>query len=50
MEPRAFVGAQLTPSLGLRAGAGRVKAFGGSLSSTAFDLSLTVAYGVSSGL
>ena len=28
-EPRAFVGAQITPALGLRVGAGRVKAFGG---------------------
>ena len=49
VEPRLFVGVQLTPALGLRAGAGRVKAFGGRLDSNVFDLSLTLAYGVSSG-
>lgn len=49
VEPRAFVGVQITPALALRAGAGRVKAFGGELNSNVFDLSLTLAYGVSSG-
>ena len=49
VEPRAFVGVQLTPALGLRAGAGRIKAIGGHLNSNVFDLSLTLAYGVSSG-
>ena len=49
VEPRVFVGMQLTPTLGLRAGAGRIKAFDGQLNSNVFDLSLTLAYGVSSG-
>jgi hypothetical protein len=33
----------------VRAGAARVKAFDGALSSTVFDLSLNVTYGVSAG-
>jgi hypothetical protein len=49
VEPRAFVGVQITPALGLRAGVGRIKAIGGQLNSNVFDLSLTLAYGVSSG-
>ena len=50
VEPRAFAGVQITPALGLRAGVGRIKAFGGHLSSNVADLSLNLAYGVSSGL
>jgi len=49
VEPRLFVGAQITPTLGVRAGAGRIKAIDGRLNSNVFDISLTVAYGVSSG-
>ena len=49
VEPRVFVGVQITPTLGLRAGAGRIKAIDGPLNSNVFDLSLTLAYGVSSG-
>jgi len=50
VEPRAFIGMQITPALGVRAGAGRIKAFGGgALSSNVFDVSLTLAYGVSAG-
>jgi len=51
VEPRAFVGVQITPALGVRAGAGRIKAFGGggTLNSNVFDVSLTLAYGVSAG-
>ena len=40
VEPRVFVGVQITPTLGLRAGAGRIKAIDGPLSSNVFDLSL----------
>ena len=50
LQPRAYVGVQLTPSLALRAGAGRVRSTGGSLSSNVFDLSLNVTYGVSAGI
>jgi hypothetical protein len=49
LQPRAYAGLQLTPSLAVRAGAARVKAFDGALSSTLFDLSLNVTYGVSAG-
>ncbi|MEO6364415.1 MAG: hypothetical protein ABIO71_14395 [Caldimonas sp.] len=49
VEPRVFAGVQLTPSLGLRAGVGRVKAIGGRLDSTVFDAGLVVTYGVSTG-
>ena len=51
VEPRAFVGLQITPSLGVRAGAGRIKAFGGggTINSNVFDVALTLAYGVASG-
>ena len=49
VEPRVFVGFQITPTLALRAGAGRIKAIDGPLNSNVFDLSLTLAYGVSSG-
>ncbi|HEX2541106.1 MAG TPA: NAD(P)/FAD-dependent oxidoreductase [Caldimonas sp.] len=50
LQPRAYAGVQLTPSLALRAGAGRVRSSGGRLSSNVFDLSLNVTYGVSSGI
>lgn len=49
VEPRVFAGVQLTPSLGLRAGVGRVRAIGGRLDSTVFDAGLVVTYGVSAG-
>jgi len=51
VEPRAFVGVQITPALAVRAGAGRIKAIGGggTLNSNVFDVSLTLAYGVSAG-
>ncbi len=49
LQPRAYAGWQLTPSLALRAGAGRVRSTGGSLGSKVFDLSLNVTYGVSAG-
>jgi hypothetical protein len=40
---------QITPTLALRAGAGRIKAIDGQLNSNVFDLSISLAYGVSSG-
>jgi len=42
---------QITPALAVRAGAGRIKAIGGggTLNSNVFDVSLTLAYGVSAG-
>jgi len=49
VEPRVFVGVQITPTLALRAGAGRIKAIDGQLNSNVFDLSISLAYGVSSG-
>ncbi|HSC62234.1 MAG TPA: hypothetical protein VLD35_01255 [Caldimonas sp.] len=49
VEPRVFAGVQITPTLGLRAGAGRIRATDGRLDSTVFDVSLTLAYGLSSG-
>jgi hypothetical protein len=49
VEPRVFVGVQFTPTLGLRAGAGRIKAIDGRLNSNVFDLSINLAYGVSAG-
>ena len=49
VEPRVFVGVQITPALALRAGAGRIKSFDGPLNSGIFDLSLTLGYGVSAG-
>jgi hypothetical protein len=49
VEPRIFAGVQITPTLGLRAGAGRIKAIDGRLNSNVFDVSLNLAYGVSSG-
>ncbi len=49
VQPRAYVGVQLTPSMSLRAGAGRVKAFDGRLNSNVFDLSFNTTYGVSAG-
>ena len=44
-----LAGVQITPTLGLRAGIGRVKAIDGKLNSNVFDLSINLAYGVSSG-
>jgi hypothetical protein len=49
VQPMAYLGAQLSPSVALRLGAGRVKALHGPLSSTVVDLSLVVTYGVSAG-
>jgi len=49
VEPRVFAGVQITPTLGLRAGAGRIKAIDGKLNSNVFDVSINLAYGVSSG-
>ena len=49
VEPRVFAGVQITPTLGLRAGVGRIKAIHGKLNSNVFDLSINLAYGVSSG-
>jgi len=49
VEPRVFAGVQITPTLGLRAGVGRIKAIDGKLNSNVFDLSINLAYGVSSG-
>ena len=49
VEPRLFLGVQITPTLALRAGAGRIKAIDGQLNSNVFDLSINLAYGVSSG-
>jgi hypothetical protein len=50
LQPRAYVGFQVTPSLALRAGGGRVRSTGGGLSSNVFDVSLNVTYGVSAGI
>ena len=49
VQPMAYLGCQLTPSLGLRLGAGRVKALHGPLSSTVADLTLVISYGISAG-
>ena len=48
VKPMAYVGVDLTRSLSLRLGAGRVKAFNGSLDSTVADLTLTFSFGVAS--
>lgn len=48
LKPMAYVGVDLTRSLSLRLGAGRVKAFNGSLDSTAADLTLAFSFGVAS--
>ncbi|HEX7439498.1 MAG TPA: hypothetical protein VF319_05310 [Caldimonas sp.] len=49
VQPMAYLGVQLSPSVALRLGAGRVKALHGPLSSTVVDLSVVVSYGVSAG-
>ena len=49
IEPRAFLGVQITPALAVRTGVGRIHSFGGSLDSNVFDVSITLGYGVSSG-
>ena len=49
VQPRVFVGVNITPTLALRAGAGRIRAIDGPLNSNVFDVSLTLAYGLSSG-
>jgi len=50
LQPRAYAGWQLTPSIALRVGAGRIRSSGGPLSSTLVDASLAFTYGVSAGL
>ena len=49
VQPRAYAGVQLTPSVALRAGASRVKALDGRLNSNVFDLLLDFTYGVAAG-
>lgn len=49
VQPRAWLGVQLTPSIALRAGASRLEAIGGKLGATAFDVGIGVTYGVSAG-
>lgn len=49
VQPMAYVGYQLSPSVALRVGAGRVKALHGPLASPVVDLSLVFTYGVSAG-
>lgn len=48
VQPMAYVGVALTPSLSLRLGAGRVKALNGDLDSTLADLTLVFSFGVAS--
>lgn len=49
VQPRVWLGAQLTPSVAVRAGASRIVGVGGKLDSTAFDVGINVTYGVSAG-
>ena len=49
VQPMAYLGYQLNPSVALRVGAGRIKALHGPLSSSVVDVSLTMTYGVSAG-
>ena len=49
LQPRVYAGLQLTPSIALRGGFSRLKALDGRLDSNAFDVGLTVTYGVSAG-
>ena len=49
VQPMAYLGYQLSPSVALRVGAGQVKALHGPLSSPVVDLSLSITYGVSAG-
>jgi hypothetical protein len=46
VKPMAYVGAELSPALSLRLGAGWVKALNGELSSAVADLTLVYAFGV----
>ncbi len=46
VQPMAYVGYRLSPSMSLRAGAGRVQAASGPLASTVFDLGLVFTYGL----
>jgi hypothetical protein len=48
VQPMAYVGYDLTPSLSLRLGAGKVKAKSGGLDSTVADLTLAFSFGVAS--
>jgi hypothetical protein len=49
VQPRAYAGVQLTPTIALRVGASRVKALDGRLNSNVLDLGLNFTYGVASG-
>ncbi|MEO7055782.1 MAG: hypothetical protein ABI281_00790 [Caldimonas sp.] len=49
VQPRAYAGVQLTPTIALRVGASRVKALDGRLNSNVVDLGLNFTYGVASG-
>jgi hypothetical protein len=48
VQPMAYVGLDLTRSLSLRLGAGRVKSANGALDSTVADLALAFTFGVAS--
>jgi len=48
-QASAYLGYQLTPTLALRVGTGRLQALRGPLASTVVDLSLVTTYGVSAG-
>mgnify|MGYP001599106294 FL=1 len=49
VQPMAYLGYQLNPSVAVRVGAGRIEALHGPLSSTVVDVTLTLTYGVSAG-
>ena len=49
VQPMAYLGYRITPSVALHVGAGRVKALHGPLSSAVVDVSVVVTYGVSAG-
>ena len=48
-QASAYLGYQLTPTLAVRVGTGRVQALRGPLASTVVDVSLVSTYGVSAG-
>ncbi|MEO8836350.1 MAG: hypothetical protein ABI364_06390, partial [Caldimonas sp.] len=48
-QSMVYAGYQLTPSLGLRASAGRIQALRGPLGATVLGLTLNYTYGVSTG-
>ena len=48
-QPRIYAGVQITPTLALRVGAGRIKTTSGPLDSNFADASLVFTYGVSAG-